>query len=438
MADPEVDLRALEAHLRHEGASVLLPARLAGSVRLDAQPVVRDALALPGETLLVVVDSGDEVVVAPVVAGHGGIRRALAGDDAFAGIARVIADGARVGRFEARVMTPVPSGEGERTIDVDQSNDSIVVGDGIVVKVYARTSPGPQPGLDLPAHLAEVGFARTPAPYGALVWVDDAGREVLLATASRYLPGAQDGWDWYVGLLLRWIDGALGDHEVQEPATEVGRLVAQLHRALATPSGVFPEPVSTADRSAVDRWRMRAESTLSEALEIAVETVRLRLRGLAPRIRGAFEAFGEVDETPVMRIHGDLHVGQVLRWEEGYAVSDFDGNPLVPAATRVAPDTPARDVASMARAIDHVGRVVQRRRPGHEADVEAWIGDARTRFLDAYRDGLGPQGNLFDERLLFPLEVAQECHEHLYAARYLPRWSYVPDLALPVLLEAGS
>ncbi len=437
MGDPEVDLRALEAHLRQEGASVLLPARLAGSVSLSGQPVVRDALSLPGGSLLVVVESGDEVVVTPVVGGHTGVRRASAGDGAFAGVARTIATGAPAGRFEVRVVTPVPPVQGERAIDVDQSNDSMVVGDGVVVKVYARTAPGPQPGLDLPAHLAEVGFERTPTPYGALVWVDDAGREVLLATASRYLPGAQDGWDWYVDLLLRWVDGALGDHDVQEPAAEMGRLVAQLHRALATPSGVFPEPVSTADRSTVARWRVRAGSTLDEALEIAVETVRPRLRGLAPRIREAFEAFGEVDETPVMRIHGDLHVGQVLRWEEGYAVSDFDGNPLVPAETRVAPDTPARDVASMARAIDHVGRVVQRRRPGHEADVETWIVEARSRFLDAYRAGLGPQGDLFDARLLFPLEVAQECHEHLYAARYLPRWSYVPDLALPVLLEAG-
>jgi len=40
---------------------------------------------------------------------------------------------------------------------------------------------------------------------------------------------------------------------------------------------------------------------------------------------------------------------------------------------------------------------------------------------------------LFDERLLRPLEVAQECHEYVYAARFLPRWRYVPDLAMQAL-----
>jgi maltokinase len=213
--------------------------------------------------------------------------------------------------------------------------------------------------------------------------------------------------------------------------------VAALHRALATPSSVFPTPVLTAGPETVASWKQRALATLDDALEVAVDAVRPRLHGLAERTRAALDLFDAVERTPVMRIHGDLHVGQVLRWDGGYAVSDFDGNPLAPPESRVAPDAPARDVASMARAIDHVGRVVQRRRPGREADVEVWMRQARGRFLDAYRAGLGDDARLYDERLLHPLEVAQECHEHLYAARYLPRWAYVPDIALPALLEDG-
>ncbi|HYJ61518.1 MAG TPA: aminoglycoside phosphotransferase, partial [Actinomycetota bacterium] len=66
------------------------------------------------------------------------------------------------------------------------------------------------------------------------------------------------------------------------------------------------------------------------------------------------------------------------------------------------------------------------------ADVRAWIDDARAAFLDAYRRASDPA--LFDERLLRPFEVVQELHEYVYAARYLPRWRYVPDAALPDLL----
>jgi maltokinase len=434
----DLDLPRLERRLRASGASGLLPARLAASVRLAGEPVVRDGLPLSGDAVLAVVDCGGETVITPVVVRDGELRRARAGDGAFAAIAEVLAAGTPVGRFVPRPFGPVPTGGDERAIDVDQSNDSMVVGDAAVVKVYARTTPGPQPGLDLPAHLAAVGFARTPTPHGVLVWEGASDRPTLLASVTRYLPGATDGWDWYVALLLRWLDGDASDVEVHAPAAEIGALVADLHRALATPSEVFPTPVTTAGRDAVAAWRARAEATLAEALEVAVEETRPRLQALAPRVGPAFDAFDAVDETPVLRIHGDLHVGQVLRSGEGYAVSDLDGNPLAPPVERVRPDAAARDVASMARAIDHVGRVAQRRRPERDGEVEGWIAEARGGFLEAYRVGLGPEAHLFDERLLFPFEVAQECHEHVYAARYLPRWSYVPDRALPALLEASA
>ena len=38
-------------------------------------------------------------------------------------------------------------------------------------------------------------------------------------------------------------------------------------------------------------------------------------------------------------------------------------------------------------------------------------------------------------RLFVAFAVAQEAHEFVYAARYLPRWLYVPDGAMPAVLE---
>jgi maltokinase len=263
---------------------------------------------------------------------------------------------------------------------------------------------------------------------------------VLLATVAAYLPGARDGWDRYLELVLDGVDG--GDDEPSLAAAELaGALVARLHAALASPSSVLgPTPVGEAGPSEVAAWRARAEATLDEALALTVGAEGERLRAMAGRARHELAALATVRETPTMRIHGDLHVGQVLWWEGGAAIADFDGNPLSPAAERSAPQPAARDVASFLRSLDHLGRLAQRRRPGRERLVEAWIGRARLRCLAAYRATLGERGvgTLFDERLLRPLEVAQECHEYVYAARYLPRWLAVPDLAMPRLLGAGS
>ena len=132
-------------------------------------------------------------------------------------------------------------------------------------------------------------------------------------------------------------------------------------------------------------------------------------------------------------MHGDLHVGQVLRWDGGYAVSDFDGNPVLTAAERAPPQPPARDVAGMLRSLDHVGRIVDRRTERrHHDQVAAWIAAARASVPRGVHRRLASAGRseLFDARLLHPFEVEQECRELVYAARHLPRWTYVPDAAL--------
>ena len=277
-----------------------------------------------------------------------------------------------------------------------------------------------------------MGFAETPAPFGALVWEAGGGQEVLVATATAYLPGARDGWDWLVEELLAALDGASPWPEAE--GSKLGALTGRFHGAMATPSPIVPEPVGSMPAAS---WHAAAVATLEDALAGTDGPEGDRLRASEDRVRDVLARLDLPGATPVLRIHGDLHVGQVLRAPgERDLLSDFDGDPVAPLAERTAPGPAARDVASMARAIDHVGRICQRRRPGLDDDVEGWIGDARAAFLDAYRTA-APDG-LLDERLVVPLEVAQECHEYVYATRYAPRWRYVPDLAMPGLLAAAG
>ena len=88
--------------------------------------------------------------------------------------------------------------------------------------------------------------------------------------------------------------------------------------------------------------------------------------------------------------------------------------------------------------MDHVGRIVVHRTPGVDADlVTGWARRAQAAFLDSYRGVLRAAGRteLLDERLLAAFRVQQECREHIYAARHLPHWSYVPEAAMPALLD---
>ncbi len=158
-----------------------------------------------------------------------------------------------------------------------------------------------------------------------------------------------------------------------------------------------------------------------------------RLRERRSRIQVVLGELVSIGSTPTMPIHGDLHVGQVLRWDDGYAVNDFDGNPILDPHERSRRQPAARDVAGMLQSLDHVGRVVIRRvEDADTARTVAWIAAAQDKFLSSYRTHMAHTGNrqLFDDRLLLPFRVEQELREFLYAENHLPRWRYVPDGAI--------
>ena len=149
-----------------------------------------------------------------------------------------------------------------------------------------------------------------------------------------------------------------------------------------------------------------------------------------------------------MRIHADLHLGQLLVADDGYRVIDFEGEPVRPIEDRRRPDSPLRDVASLLRSLDHVARSGVRRaearagrpieRPG--LDIEAWIARSRERFLASYADGLRGSGApvTLDLDLLDAFEVAKEAYEFVYAATVLPDWLWAPHGGMGWLMTHGE
>ncbi len=414
----------------------LLPPRRSGSIT-PGEVVLRDSLPLGDGLELAVVTDGDGLLVTPIVTRDAGpLRRAEPGDGAFERLLRRLASGEPGDRFSVEPFGSVPAAMGERAIDVDQSNESVVVGDRAVVKLYPRTGGSPDAGSDLPAHLISVGFTSIPTPYGIVAWRDDDGQSRVVASAASYLPGARDGWEWYLARLLGWLDGGVDDDVAFEPASMLGRLAAHMHTALATASEVVPRPSGSADEATAQAWRRAAFAVADDALAATGGEQGARLAARATAIRAELDRLGEAAGAVLTRVHGDFHVGQVLEWQGGYAVTDFDGDPMASPASHGTLDPPVRDVAAFMRSIDHLGRIASSRRTGSEEAVSSWITSSRAGFLGAYRSELAMRGEeqLYDERLLRPLEVAQECHEYIYAARFLPGWLRVADPAMCSLI----
>ena len=249
----------------------------------------------------------------------------------------------------------------------------------------------------------------------------------LIASATAYLSGASDGWDWMATDLLAYlVDGA---PRPRWPG-EVGSLVAEFHRSCATASAVFPEPVTTSASLAPLAEYYRDLLAEIPALD---DEMRAALLPWMERFEHAVQTVEEARDVSVMPIHGDLHIGQIWRWSGGLVVGDFDGNPLLSAEHRADPGPAAFDLACLLRSFDHVALVVARRlgevqRTDLQAAAFAWVREARVELLTAYDDEADRIGSdsVLDLLLLHAFEALSPLHEAVYAATYLPRWRYVP------------
>jgi maltokinase len=305
---------------------------------------------------------------------------------------------------------------GERPMDVDQTNESIVVAEEVVVKWMRPPVPSPHPGAEVLMYLRTSGFRAMPAFIG----VEEHG-EMVEAIVTEYVPDSLDGWDWFVDDVDRWLQGRTDLDSLLATAWRLGAMTGDLHTAL---TGLQRSTIGarTYHAFALDR--------LDEALRVVAGDEGARLRALEPAVREMLEPLRGDRVLPAHRVHGDLHVGQFLRAADRIVINDFDGNPLVDPTQRRLPHSPLRDLASLLQSIDHVGRiVVKRRHPDRAEHVEVFNRLAVEAALHAYEDH-----HTVERDILRALRVAQELHEYLYAVAHLPRWLYVPDAALPVLL----
>ncbi len=335
------------------------------------------------------------------------------------------AAGDGVARELARLVDPtVPTDAAERAIAVDQTNTSVIVDERLVVKVVGRWA-----AADRAAHLLErLAEARSTdvAGYaGRVDWQHPMLGTSTLAIVTEYLPGAQDGWDWAVDDVVAMLGGS--GPEPAFPAV-LGATVARLHDVLGADATASPDSVPS-ERAA------RALAALDAALEATARSggpTAARLANRAEALRRDIRSLGAAAPGLAFDLHGDLHVGQVLRspgTPPRYTVIDFDGDPQLDPSERGRADAAARDVAHLLVSLDLVAAVAQKRLGRAEPAAFAWADRARSALLEAYRATL-VRGGLFDPALVPGLEAEQLAAELTYADRFLPRWRYAPDAAI--------
>jgi maltokinase len=337
----------------------------------------------------------------------------------------MIAAGETVGTLSFRHM---PEASFETDLDslvitTEQSNTSLVYGDESILKIFRRLSPGPNPDLEVTTALAELGSPHIAEPLG---WAETRmeGVPTVLGILSRFLRLATEGWslaatsvrDLYASYDTRAANAG-GDFAPE--SRRLGAATASVHRDLAEAFDTDQLPTDAITEVTEQMFRK---------LDLAAAAVP-ELARYSEMIGDTYSSLAKVKGPfAVQRVHGDYHLGQVLRTETGWTVLDFEGEPATPLAQRRARSSPLRDVAGMMRSYDYAARHQLLTHPDRERLTPVardWVKRNTTAFCHGYAEagGMDPWQH---EVLLRALQLDKAVYEVMYEARHRPSWLSIP------------
>jgi maltokinase len=344
----------------------------------------------------------------------------------------------------------------------EQSNTSVVMDGSVIVKFLRRVQPGTNPERELTRLLTNQGFPHIPEHVGEITFdgmLDEDEVTMDLAIAQRYLADATEGWTLIVRELHELYD-SVPPETTEAPAMtgltesiaaqslaslqDLGDVISGLHVAL-TKEEFEPDSLpALIDGSDLQRWADDLQAAARSLMAAGVDDIKKWSRRLEQRAARLRRVPRPGFKT---RIHGDLHLGQVLASERGWMIIDFEGEPARPLDERRQKQSPLRDVAGMLRSFSYAAAfsLSERASPGSEewqrlaSWADTWEDLARGRFLTAYlrrsHEGKFLPPNRGDlKAMLDAFEIDKALYEIGYELRNRPHWIETPLRGLARIL----
>jgi maltose alpha-D-glucosyltransferase/alpha-amylase len=286
-----------------------------------------------------------------------------------------------------------------------------------------------------------------------------------LGVAQGFIRNQGDAWTWTLDWLTRGLSNLTGAEEAEavEPeifadydaiATLLGQRLGEMHVVLAQPSEDAAFTPERADGEAVRIFAERAERQLTAAYA-AIEAQQNLDAGstesaanLLAHSKALMEATRRLARgaigTTLTRIHGDLHLGQMLVANGDIYIIDFEGEPARLLQERRAKTSALRDVAGVIRSLDYAAAVVRRRSRASQAPLsearsdaflDTFLQRANVAFAAGYGEAVGGMHDLVDNDLLKLFLIEKAAYEVCYEAANRPGWLDVPLHGLAQLAE---
>ena len=365
------------------------------------------------------------------------------------------------------VPLAIPADANIRVGSAEQSNTSVILDRLAIVKLFRTLQPGEHPDVEMTRYLTvDAEFQHTPVLLGVAEFTE-ADVAAVAGMMQEYLPESVDAWYFALETARPYFAAPAGREPANaflDNAEHLGRVTRELHETLArgTTPAFAPERVS---RERLTGWADGAREWITNGLALleqqrakTLAKERLAEAEALIRRRGHFvDSITRVvdqvanDAGAAMRIHGDYHLGQVLRTaRDDFMIIDFEGEPLRSLEERRQKASPLRDVAGMLRSFAYAAATLGMEAKGvdtptRELRAGRWERDSREAFLRGYlhEEHGAPTGRASrilprdpaHVRLLLRLfETEKAFYELVYELNNRPDWVWIPMRGVAKLL----
>jgi maltose alpha-D-glucosyltransferase/alpha-amylase len=360
----------------------------------------------------------------------------------------------------------------------EQSNSNALIDDKYLLKLFRRLEPGENPDIEIGRYLAErAAEARVPALIAWAEYQSEGATPRSVAMVQQQVPSRGSAWERALDEVQGFCERALvqqrGKAERIPPSPRdvadtigaynatlelLGRRTADLHRTMA---GIAGEGfgVHPLDRAELERIARDMTAHAERAISLLGRSRPMLPEALAPKVQRLLDAapylgdhFGLIlttaDAGTRIRVHGDLHLGQVLEVNGDFYFIDFEGEPARPIAERRVAQSPLRDVAGMLRSFSYAARAGFRMflqnqpdsRTALEPWIEAWEAEAGVFYLRGYYRQVSDSPLVPTARdreiLLRSFLLDKALYELTYELGNRPDWVDIPIEALLAFLGA--
>jgi maltose alpha-D-glucosyltransferase/alpha-amylase len=449
-----------------------------------------------GKAAQVLREESPNAVIARVtsIEGEGVLHEAIFNDSASEALLALIAAGGEIPTRQGKIRG-LPSSAfrqlaGEELVaprrgSAEQSNTSIIFGNKLIMKLFRRQQPGPNPDTEIGRYITESTHFTHIAPFaGSIEYLREGQEPSTLAMLQGLVSNEGDGWQWTLEELDRYYEASAARNFSQPGTAEgpvsllrlsqaqetefarehvgtyldaaalLGRRTAEMHLALASPTpdpAFLPEALNSRD---VDLLRedlianaTSAFDALKENLANLPDNVLERAALVLSRKSLVLDRFRQLSTVEIhalrTRIHGDYNLGQVLRAKGDFIILDFEGEPARSLAERRTKQSPLKDVAGMLRSFSYAAfsalMKYTSRRPEDFQRLESWAQlweqSVASAFLRTYCETakgveVVPSEPILFQQLLEAYVIDKAFYELVYELNNRPTWVLIPLIGI--------